>query len=108
MSRRSPAGRIPGAAPSGGSISVVTKTTTYAATDGDCVLADATSAGFTITLPVPTAGAQVWVKKVDASANVVTVAPHAAEDVDGAASETLSQPYQSRVLVSDGTDWWVV
>lgn len=50
------------------------KTTAYTAAVQELVLADATSAGFTVTLPTtPVDGTLVSIKKVDSSANVVTV-----------------------------------
>ncbi|MCW2674793.1 MAG: hypothetical protein JWP14_3382 [Frankiales bacterium] len=86
---------------------VVAKTAAYAAVNGDVVLADASGADFTVTLPVPASGAKVTVKNVGAT-GTVTVDQHAAEDIDGAASYTLATQYLSRDFLSDGTDWWVV
>ena len=72
------------------------------------VLADATAAAFTVTLPTPTSGRMVTVKKVDASANAVTVGPAAAETIDGAASATLAAQWDVATFVSDGTNWFVI
>lgn len=93
---------------SGGSINIVTATDDYTATDGDYVLGDATAGALTVTLPAPAANLTVSVKKVDTSADAVTIGTPGAETVDGEASMALTQAYQSRVFVCDGTDWWVI
>ena len=50
------------------------KTAAYTASPGQLVLADATSGGFTVTLPAsPAAGSTIWVKKTDTTANTVLV-----------------------------------
>lgn len=55
-------------------LTATAQTTTYSAAVNDLILADATSAGFTITLPTaPTDRARIVIKKVDSSANVVTI-----------------------------------
>lgn len=80
------------------------KTTTYTAVDGDYVLADATSAAFTVTLPTPTAGRRIGIKKTDSSANAVTVASTSG-NIDGSATRTLTVQYQAQVYIADGTNW---
>lgn len=96
---------IPGA---GGG--VATKTTTYTITDtDDFLLGDATSAGFTMTLPTPVGrtGRVFTVKKKDSSGNAVTIAT-AAGTIDGSSTVALSTQYQSRTVRSDGANWWIV
>lgn len=75
----------------------------------DIVYVDATSAAITITLPDVRRfwGFPFNVKKVDASANVVTV-DAGATTIDGAATFPLTVQYQSVTLISDGTEWWVL
>jgi hypothetical protein len=90
---------------SGGS-RYVAKTADYTAVAGDVVLMDATAANRTVTLPAPFLNAAVWVKKTDSGVHTVTVAPHAAETVDGGASLVLSAQYGFAALYSDGTNWW--
>ncbi|GAB3243259.1 hypothetical protein GCM10027586_17110 [Kineococcus gypseus] len=74
---------------------------------GDVVLADATAMALTITLPAVVPGAQVSVKKIDASARVVTVRAAGTAVIDGLASRTLNARWQSLSLISDGKDWFV-
>ncbi len=87
-----------------------TKTAAYALTTTDSViLADATSAAFTVTLPsaVGIAGRQYTIKKVDSLANAVTIAS-ASGTIDGATTKALSAQWQAVRVVSDGANWFVV
>jgi hypothetical protein len=90
---------------------VVSKTTTYTATAADSTItADATSAGFTVTLPAATglAGKTYTIKKIDSTANVVTVAG-GGTNIDGAATYAgLSAQWKVLRVVSDGTRWIIV
>ena len=87
-----------------------TKTAAYTLTATDSViLADATAAAFTVTLPSPSgiSGRQYTIKKIDASANAVTIAS-ASGNIDGAATKILSAQWQAAQMVSDGVNWFVV
>jgi hypothetical protein len=85
----------------------VSKTTTYTAVASDFVEADATSAGFTVTLPTaPAAGALVTVRKVDAGANVVTVAPAGGGTIDGDANATIITQWAGAVFEHKGSNVW--
>jgi len=88
--------------------SVTTETGAYTASDGDLVLADASSSGFTVTLPTPSAGDVVAVKKIDSSSNAVTIATPGAETIDGHSTITISAQFASRDFVSDGTNYFMV
>ena len=85
-------------------LTTTSKTTTYSAVDGDFVLADASGGAFTVTLPTPTAGRRVAVKKTDSSANAVTVAT-ASGNIDGSSTRTLAAQYQAQHYAADGTNW---
>lgn len=80
------------------------KTTTYTAVDGDYVIGDATSGAFTVTLPSPTAGRVVAVRKVDSGSNAITVSA-ASGTIDGSATRSLSKQWQTQYYVADGTNW---
>lgn len=74
------------------------------------VLGDATSAAFAVTLPLA-ADVPGWtfrVKKMDASANAVTVTASGTDLIDGAGTFPLTVQYQSVTVQSDGAAWWVV
>lgn len=74
------------------------------------VLANSTGGAFAVTLPLPTSGRYLVIKDSGgmALANNITINPHAAETIDGAASLILNLNYQSATLVSDGTNWFVL
>jgi hypothetical protein len=81
-----------------------------AAHDIDVVLADASSAAFTITLP-NVAGAveqRFYVKKVDSSVNAVTVSGNGADTIDGQGTQVISIQYDSLTLFSNGTEWFIL
>lgn len=77
----------------------------------DVLLCDATGGAITVTLPVAAQRIKtpLWVKKIDATANAVTIAASGAETIDGAASVSFAVQYQSYTIVSDGVSkWWIV
>lgn len=94
-------------------LSIRTATTTAAAipslTDGT-LLCNATGAAIVVALPAAasSAGRMLNIKKIDASANTVTIDPNGAELVDGAATLALTAQYQSTKIQCDGTAWWVL
>lgn len=71
---------------------------------------DAAGAARTITLPAAAGinGRQYTLKKIDATANTVTVDPTGAETIDGAATYVLSVQWKYVVLVSNGANWIIV
>jgi hypothetical protein len=96
---------------SSGAESLVTKTSAYTATATDyTILANATSAAFSVTLPtaVGANGKLYIVKKVDSSANAVTVATTSAQTIDGASTYVMGYQYQSVTVQSDGANWFIV
>lgn len=90
---------------------VATKTTTYTivSTD-DFIRADATSGAFTINLPtaVGITGRVFTVKKIDATANNVTVDGNGSETIDGSTTKVISTQYTSFQFISNGTNWDVI
>lgn len=90
------------------------KTGAYTVTTSDrnkLITGDATSAGFTITLPAAATagdGFKVSFKKIDSSANAVTIDGDGSETIDGATTYVLSTQYQSVTVVSDGSNWLTV
>ena len=73
------------------------------------ILADATAGVITMTLPsVVAADGNIFrIKKIDASANAVIVDTPGAETIDGDASYSLLNRYESIMVVSDGVNWHV-
>lgn len=75
------------------------------------ILADASSAAFTVTLPAAaTAGAgfRITIKKSDSSTNTVTIDGDGTEEIDGATTFVLRNQYEFATLVCDGSDWQVI
>jgi len=89
-----------------GVFTVTAKSTTYTASSYDFILANASVAGFTITLPAASNGAVVRVKKVDATTNAVTIAP-ASGTIDGSSSASIVVQWHTDDYMSDGTNWYV-
>uniref|UniRef100_A0A6H1ZVI5 Uncharacterized protein n=1 Tax=viral metagenome TaxID=1070528 RepID=A0A6H1ZVI5_9ZZZZ len=89
----------------------VVKTTTYTIVAGDrgkTILADATTAPFTINLlAAATAGNKykITIKKVDTTVNKVTIDPSGAETADGRATIGLYDYNDFIELQSDGSNW---
>lgn len=89
----------------------VTKTGNYTMTASDVVvLADATSGGFTLTLPTAASGAgnRYYIKKTDSSGNGVVVDGNGSETIDGATTQTIYIQYQSLMIISNGTSWFII
>jgi hypothetical protein len=76
-------------------------------------ICDATAGAFTLTLPSATTGSgnsgrQFVVKKIDATANAITIATQASQTIDGASTYSLPTRWKYVVLVSDGNNWMIV
>ena len=76
----------------------------------DLVLADATAAAFTVTLP-PITNAQrkpYHIKRTNSGLNNVTVDGFGAETIDGAATYVLITQYDAITVLHNGTTWWII
>lgn len=75
------------------------------ATD-DTILCDATAGAFTVTLPLPAQVQflRVTIKKIDASANAITLVG----TIDGAVNPTLAAQYKAKTIQSDGLAWYTL
>ncbi len=92
---------------------VASKTGSYIATIDDfLVLGDATSGGFTITLPSAAATGAVKkimaFKKIDSTANKVTIDGNSSETIDGALTKALETENEILIIQSDGTNWRII
>jgi hypothetical protein len=92
------------------SLPCATKTANYTATAKDAtILCDASAGAFTITL-LPAAGLAGHVfsiKKLDSSANAVTIAADGAETIDGNISISMAVQWTCLTVQSNGTDWFI-
>ncbi|HSX43168.1 MAG TPA: hypothetical protein VLF59_03720 [Candidatus Saccharimonadales bacterium] len=94
-----------------GTFSTTTKTTGYTVTSSDTVVfADATSGNVTITLPTASgvAGYRFYVKRIDGSANTVTISRSGSDTIDGMTSFTLDLQYTAFGVVSNGSNWYIL
>ena len=90
---------------------LVNKTAAYTLTASDSIVTcDASAGAFTISLPTASgiAGRQYTIKKIDSSANAITIQPYGTETIDGAATYTLSAQWKYVTIVSNGTNWLIV
>lgn len=93
--------------------STVTKTGAYTTGTWDgLILCDASGGAFTVTLSTNAGaygagGKEYVVKKIDGSANAVTIAG-ASGNIDGAASKTLTAQYDSLWVRWDGSNWHIL
>jgi len=75
---------------------------------GEVVLADASGGAVTVTLPAPSNGATVTVKRTNSAGNAVTVATPASETIDGQADVTLGNQFDAVTIVSDGSEYFEI
>lgn len=97
----------------GGSLStaITTKTANYSVTSSDyTIICNNTSGSITIGLPAVSgcAGRIYVIKKISASANNVVIDASGTEKIDGIATKTLTNQYESVMIQSDGTNWFVL
>jgi hypothetical protein len=74
------------------------------------VLVDASGDNRIITLPAASSvpGAIFVVKKIDATANTVTLTPQLGETIDDGPNSVISTQYTVKRIQSDGVEWWII
>lgn len=90
---------------------VVTKAAAYTVTLNDCfVRFDATSGALAPVLPSALSANKLFFrfKKIDSTANTVTITCAGSDTIDGAATKVLSAQYASVTLISNGVTWDIV
>jgi len=95
----------------GAAFAYVAKTAGYTVTATDyTVAANASTGALSITLPtsVGVTGKVYVVKKMDSTANVVTVATTSSQTIDGATTRALSLQYDAIMVQADGANWIVI
>lgn len=90
-------------------IRTITATPTLVASD-HTLLCNAFAAAIPVSLPAASTlqGRVLVFKKIDASANTVTITPNGTDTIDGAASVVISGQYDGYTIQSSGTGWWVL
>lgn len=90
---------------------IITVTADYSPGTNDyTLLCDATSVSFTVYLQtsVGILGKIYFVKKVDSTANTITIQPSGTETIQGATSLTLATQGDIYILQSDGSNWSII
>lgn len=76
--------------------------------DDEAVLVDATAGAVDVILPLALGWQrELKVKKVDSSGNAVSVLGSDGDTIDGAASKSLPNQWDSVRLISDGENWLI-
>ncbi len=91
-----------------GGFVVAGEISTFFAAANHMYYVDATTAPVNATLPPPTNGVQVVIKKIDSSANAVTTLPNGGESIDTTSSFINTTQYESNTFIGDGSNWWVI
>lgn len=89
---------------------ITSVTADYTATVNDSFLPVNASGGAIIVTLKPAAeaeGKKITVKKIDSSANTVTIDGNGSETIDDALTQIIISQYDSIDLMSDGTEWWI-
>jgi hypothetical protein len=83
---------------------------TFTAGSALTFLCDATSGAMSANLPAASGqNGRVYIfKKVDSSANAVTVTAAGSDKIDGAGTKVLTAQYSTVGLHCDGTAWWII
>ena len=89
---------------------VVSKVNTYTAAAENVILCDASGGAFSVNLPAAASSTnrRYVIKKIDASANAVTVDGDGAATIDGATTQALATQYDKIEVVCDGTAWFII
>lgn len=90
------------------SYSTTERTENYTAGNIPVILVDAAGNSVAIALPAPSAnkGKYYYIKKIDASSNVVLVESTAC--IDGELSISITAQYQYILVISDGSTWHII
>lgn len=72
------------------------------------VLCNANAGAFTVNLPTASARKRLHIKKIDSSANAITITRNGADTIEGAATYALNTQYKSVTLYSNGTSTWYI
>lgn len=95
----------------GNPVTVSTKTSAYTLLVTDFViLGDCTSTSFTLTLPTAATGIGriFFLKKIDSTANILTVQGAGSDTIDGSNTFLLPSQWLCVSIVSNGTSWYVL
>lgn len=89
---------------------VSTVTADYTLTDEDyTILVDASNSAITLSLPTAVGNARLdfEIKRIDDSANSVSIKAVSGEEIDGANALSLNTQYEAVTVRADGAAWWI-
>lgn len=88
----------------------VTDSTINLGNSGGLTLADASNNNMDVVLPLAREARNeiYYVKKIDGSANSVTIKTQNNQTIDGSTTQTISTQYKTFSLISDGSNWWML
>lgn len=86
----------------------ITSSYTVALSD-HAIFADASSGSLTVTVPAASAstGSEFHVKKIDSTGNIVTLEMTGTDTLDDVSSVNISDQYESYLMKSNGSNWYV-
>jgi len=89
---------------------VLSKSSNFTAALQTAYLVTTGSSNITVTLPTAVGGStqQLFVKKVDLGAGMVTINTVSSQTIDGYTVYDLINPYQYVTILSDGTNWQII
>ena len=88
--------------------SIITITASVVLTSDTLVLADATAAALTVTLPPGIEGMRCGVKKIDLTGNVVTIDGYGSETIDNELDAAMGRSMTSLTFLFQNGEWWVL
>ena len=92
-------------------LAITTKTATYTATASDyTIICNNTGGAISINLPAAAgcSGRVYVIKKISGAVLNVTIDPNALETIDGATTRVLTTQYESVMIQSNGTSWYIL
>lgn len=100
----------PGANATGGPVNIMTYSTSMGvSTSQNVLLMNCASGAITLTMPVPSSAAgRIWfIKKVDATANALTLIVSGGANIDSASSQSTTVQNYAWTIICDGTQYWL-
>ncbi len=82
----------------------------YTAGDETLILADGSLGAMQVRLPAAASvpGRVYIIKKIDNSANAITINPNSVETIDGVLTPTLSTQFAFLKVISTGSSWYII
>jgi hypothetical protein len=92
-------------------VSITDSDSPYTALSSDrTIICDCTSGNITVNLPAAADVSKIIyeIKKIDSSANTVTIDGDGSETIDDSTTKVISSQYDAITVQSDGSEWWIL